>query len=249
MKGFEFLMTLLMFSSLAQGHQRTLELSLGFPDAPGVRLVQSLGAGNLKLFVQGSAPFEILVKSYLPQKTLSKKDFFAIQNEPQDLNFRVQVRSLYGGGVEWYPFHGSFFLGTALEKRRLSIASDLSSGFRFITAEDSQLSRSELETSVRTRTEQNLLRLVMGQRLPLFTQWTFGWYCGATEVLHSQNRVQARVNLHNRQATLRSEAEADNLRDALAVQSEQLRDLASRELERIAGKRMPLLGLSLGLRF
>lgn len=225
------------------------ELSLGFPDSPALRLSSSVLDQRLTFFAQTASPFMMLVKSEVPRKTLSRKESVAVQSEPQDLQFQVRIASLYATGLEWFPLQGSWFLQGAYEQRQLSIASQLSTPFRFVTARDTRLSRSEMEAVVRTRSLQHLLRLATGQRFHLSPRWSFGWYCGFTEVLRTQSQVQALVGLKNREATLRREAEAENLQDALNAQSENLRFLAARELERITRQRMPLLGLSLGLHF
>ena len=94
-----------------------------------------------------------------------------------------------------------------------------------------------------------MLRFATGQRFDWGEGLTFGWYCGWTEVLRTQSKVQARVNLKNREATLRREADAENLQDALKAQSANLQNLAARSLQDITAQRIPLLGLSLGFHF
>ncbi len=224
------------------------ELSLGFPDSTALRVSHRLN-DSLQVFTQTAAPFVLLVKSELPRKTLSRKDSVAIQNEPQDLAFRLRMSSLNVTGMEWLPFQGRWFLQSAYERRQLSIHSDVRTPFRFVTALDSRVSRSEMEARVQTRSYQDLLRFATGQRFHWGDGWIFGWYCGWTEVLRTRNQVEARVGLKNREATLRQEADAENLQDALETQSANLQVMAAEELQKITAQRIPLLGLSLGFQF
>lgn len=239
---------LLLWPAALQAAVWSTELSLGFPDSPALRVSRHWDE-SLTVFTQTAAPFFLLVKSELPRKTLSRRESVAIQNEPQDLDFHLRILSMNVTGMEWQPFQGRWFLQSAYELRRLSIDSDVRTPFRFVTARDSQLSRSEIEAQVHTRSYQQLLRFATGQRFNWSETWTFGWYCGWTEVIRTQSRVQARVGLRNREATLSREAYAENLQDALQVQSENLQSLATKALQDMSSQRIPLLGLSLGFHF
>lgn len=246
--GFKCLLLLLLWPAALHAATWSTELSLGFPDSPALRVSRRLNE-RLVVFTQTAAPFVLLVKSELPRKTLSRRESVAIQNEPQDLAFRLRMTSMNVTGMEWLPFQGRWFLQSAYERRQLSIASDVRTPFRFITAVDSQLSRSEIEARVHTRSYQDLLRFATGQRFHWGEGLTFGWYCGWTEVLRTQSLVQARVGLRNREATLSREADAENLQDALEVQSANLQSLAAKALQDMTAQRIPLLGLSLGFHF
>jgi len=246
--GLKRCMLLLLWPAALQAAGWSTELSFGFPDSPALRVSRSMDE-SLTVFTQTAAPFVLLVKSNLPRKTLSRKESVAIQNEPQDLEFRLRMTSMHVTGMEWLPFQGRWFLQGAYERRQLSIASDVRTPFRFVTAVDSQQSRSEMEAQVHTRSYQDLLRFATGQRFKWGEGLTLGWYCGWTEVLRSQSQVEARVGLKNREATLSREADAENLQDALQAQSANLRSLAAKELQHITTQRIPLFGLSLGLHF
>lgn len=232
-----------------KGESKTFKLGLltNIPEATGALV--SLDA-NRYFTLQGtySWPLPVKVEVGVPSKKLVSQGDFAIRSPYLTLPFDVDFGPQWSIGGLIFPWGGSFYLGLASAHRQVTIRSHVESPLLFEDSDSQMPSNTNFVVDLRTRTDQDLLRAHLGQRLswgPLF----LGWYLGATQPLAARSRIEAHVDVHNSQATDSSTGHADNLEEARLSQENLVRDKVKNLLRDFEKQTLPLIGLEIGLAF
>lgn len=232
---------------LAGSRPFKLGLLTNIPEANGALMSLDL---NRYVSLQGtySWPLPVKVEVGVPSKKLVSQGDFAIRSPFLNLPFDVDFGPQWSLGALVFPFGGSFYVGMASAHRQVTIRSHVESPLIFEDSDSQMPSNTSFSVDLRTRTDQDLLRAHLGQRLafgPVF----LGWYLGATQPLAARSRIEARVQVQNSQATDSSAGSADNLEEARAAQETLVRDEVRKLLRDFEKQTLPLIGLEIGIAF
>jgi hypothetical protein len=234
-------------SLLAGGKPFKVGLLTSIPEANGA--VMSLDLGRY-FAIQGtySWPLPVKVEVGVPSKKLVSQGDFAIRNPYLNLPFAVNFGPQWSLGGLVFPFGGSFYLGLASAHRRVTIRSHVESPLIFEDSDSEMPSNTSFAVDLRTRTDQELLRAHIGQRLT-FGHLFLGWFLGATKPMNGRSVIETRVDVLNPQATDSSTGSADNLEEARVSQEKLVHEKVKNLLHDFEKQSLPLIGLEIGLAF
>lgn len=244
-----WLLCLVLWTGVSIAEPRRLKLGLltNVPEATGAEISWNL---NRYVAIQGTYSWilPITVEVGVPGKKLVSEGDFSIRSPYLDIPFAVDFGPQASLGVLLFPFGGSLYLGLGAAQRRVTIKGAVSTPVYFDDKEIQVASNSVFDASVQTRTDQQLLRMSLGQRFlwgPIFS----GWYLGAVQPVSGRSQVQSRVRVENPNATDGAAADADNLEEARLAQEEVLKQKMGDLLHKFERQTLPLLGLEIGWAF
>jgi hypothetical protein len=243
--GLALMLALFSGPLLAGSKPFKLGVLTSIPEATGA--VMSLDLGRY-FAIQGtySWPLPVNVQVGVPSKKLVSQGDFAIRSPYLTLPFAVDFGPQSSLGALVYPFGGSFYVGLASARRRVTIKSHVESPLIFEDSDSQMDSNTSFSVDLQTETNQDLLRANVGQRLtfgPIF----LGWFVGATKPVGGRSSIQSRVNILNTQATDSSTGSADNLEEARVSQEKLVHDKVKDLLHDFEKQSLPLIGLEIGL--
>jgi|GEM_PF-5535088 len=203
---------------------------------------------NMSLQAAYAPAQPIHVDLEVPGKKLVEQDGFAIRSPQLTLPFDVEFGSHWSISGEWHPWSGSFYLGLGFGYRQLTIKSHVESALMFEDESSMVLSNTRFSADLSSRTEQELLRSVIGQRWSSDALF-WGWSMGLVKPLRARSQVLTQLRILNLRASDSADTSAENVEDALQVQEELIRSKVLRELSKFERMALPLLGLEIGIRF
>lgn len=184
----------------------------------------------------------------VPSKKLVEQEGIAIRSPQLTLPFAMDFGPQWSLGTEWHPWSGSLFLGAAFAHRVTKVESHMESPLIFEHDGQQQSSNTQFAADLWTRTEQDLLRLTVGQRWNTPSIF-WGWSIGQMKPLRARSKVSSRVQVLNPMASDTNDQSADNLETARIAQQEFITDQVGQYLRKYEDMALPLLGFEIGLRF
>lgn len=245
--GLALMLSIVSGPLLAGSKPFKLGLLTSIPEVNGA--VMSLDL-NRYFAVQGtySWPLPVKVEVGVPSKKLVSEGDFAIRSPFLNLPFAVDFGPQWSLGALVFPFGGSFYVGLASAHRRVTIRSHVESPLIFEDSDSQMDSNTSFSVDLRTRTDQELLRAHIGQRLT-FGHVFLGWFVGATRPVGGRSFIETRVDVLNSQATDSSTGSADNLEEARISQEKLVHEKVKNLLRDFEKQSLPLIGLEIGLAF
>ncbi|MCX6129899.1 MAG: hypothetical protein NTX25_12670, partial [Proteobacteria bacterium] len=141
-----------------------------------------------------------------------------------------------------------FYAGVSYARRIVKVKSQVRSALIFEDGASQIMSNTEFSVDLKSRTEQELLRSVIGQR------WSnkhifWGWILGAVKPIRSQSNIISTVRILNPMASDSADAAASNIEEARQSQENLVKSKAQKQLRILEQKTLPVVGLELGFRF
>ena len=239
--------------STSDDQANEVHIDLGFkfalPEGSGLEL-QIQPSPYWAVSVHGMFAPKIKVNYSIPSKFLLSESAYAIEQPNISLPIDVKFGPHYGAGLSVFPFHGTFYLSGALQRRTISLSSSAESPVTFLSSETSIESNSVLYAEAKTHTNQSVAKFELGQRVPFaFDKMYFSWFAGISATVASQSNQFVNIELRNSKATNPSESVADNFQDKEAFEEAKAENELSKMLEDIEHLILPTAGISIGWRW
>lgn len=223
--------------SLVSGIPEVLGLNLGYRESPFLAFESFYAIAT-----------RARVKFKLPSKNLVKKGGFIIKSPDLVLPVDLDLGPQWGFGARIFPFSSETFLSFGLEHRVTSLTSHASSQLIFVDSFEETPSNTLFDAAISSRTEQDLLRLSVGQTFKVFDDTLhFTWFVGATRALRARSKISSKISVSNPEASDPNQIIAEHLAAAEEEQERILRDKAHATIKKYESMTLPLLGLALGL--
>jgi hypothetical protein len=203
---------------------------------------------NLSLLAAYAPAQPIHIDVEMPSKKLVERDGFVIRSPQLTQPFDVEFGSHWSISGEWHPWAGSFYLGLGLGHRQVRIKSYVENALILEDGSREILINTRFSAELSSRTEQELLRSVIGQRWSSDAVF-WGWSIGLVKPLLARSQVLTQLRILNARASDSADTYADNVDGALEAQEELIRSKVLRWLSKFERMALPLVGLEFGIRF
>lgn len=194
-----------------------------------------------------SWPLDLEVTVGVASKKLVEEAGFVIRSPDLDLPVKARIGPHRAVGASVFPFQGSFFISAGAERRTTDISSEVDSRLELVDSQGRSLTNTVFRAAASTHTEQNLLRLSIGNRWNIIHDKLYvSWFGGLVQPVGAASDLGVDVQVRNPLASDPGDIVASNLKIAEQQQEIILQDKLARELRRFETQTLPLLGISFG---
>lgn len=206
-------------------------------------------------------PLPVNVRVEMPSDIVKTNQTLAVATPANDVNFKVTYGPHFGARFEFHPFENSFFIGTSLTRRKITIAGVAESPILICSlieaVKEPPCGRDEarIETATRVRIEAKsqldtaLFGLYSGAKWELGDGIYSSLFAGIIKPKSIHRQVEIDASLISKTSEFETQEMGSALRSLEESKENEMRLKAIDAIAKVDEKTLPYIGLDLGWQF